>query len=484
MKKIGTKMKRTTNRASWWGYALVAALGVAVYTPSCANGGVGGTGNITGFGSIFVNGVEWFTESATVLLDGVEATEADLQLGMIVHFSGTIDAAGTTGTVTSVVFDDAIEGPVSDVEITSSSQKTLTILGQAVSVEDGFTFFDATDPTLDLDAIATGDILEISGYAESTGAIRASWMRRLGQFVPGTTHVELEGLVADLSAAPAFRLGPIAISITPGTDLSELWEELANGIEVEVEGTALTPTHVVASRIAVPERHPTDVAELSLEGIVTNFVSISDFQVSGQAVDATAAEFEPSGVPFLADGVLVEVEGPLLGNVLVATEVELEQAVLEIAAPLLSASHIDPATGRLWLLGLEIETSPETEFSDDRDELADFDLIDILPGDFLQVRAFRSGSGARRATELSRTEVDGITLDAPVAGFDPVAERLVLLELLVHADGETAFKAESGSKVPSAEFFSELWIGRSIQASGLRPGESGEWIPAELELAD
>ena len=46
-----------------------------------AGGGIGGTGvsqgPITGFGSIFVNGVEIDTSSATILRDGATVTQKD-----------------------------------------------------------------------------------------------------------------------------------------------------------------------------------------------------------------------------------------------------------------------------------------------------------------------------------------------------------------------------------------------------------------------
>ena len=75
---------------------------------SVASGGTGGTGisagTVTGFGSVFVNGVEFSTTTSSVELDGAsgpdEATDPHrgLMVGMVVEVEGTFDDNGTTGT--------------------------------------------------------------------------------------------------------------------------------------------------------------------------------------------------------------------------------------------------------------------------------------------------------------------------------------------------------------------------------------------------
>ena len=54
-----------------------------------ASGGIGGTGissgAVTGFGSIFVNGVEFDTSGASITMGGISVSESDLKLGMVVE---------------------------------------------------------------------------------------------------------------------------------------------------------------------------------------------------------------------------------------------------------------------------------------------------------------------------------------------------------------------------------------------------------------
>ncbi|HEB98347.1 MAG TPA: hypothetical protein ENJ05_02450, partial [Thiotrichales bacterium] len=60
------------------------------------------TGVITGFGSIFVNGVEYETNGANITIDGQPGTEDDLRVGMVVTLEGS--ASGNSGTAVSISF--------------------------------------------------------------------------------------------------------------------------------------------------------------------------------------------------------------------------------------------------------------------------------------------------------------------------------------------------------------------------------------------
>src|SRR5258707_757124 len=61
-------------------------------------------GPITGFGSVFVNGVEYITSNAQILIDHQAGAEAQLHPGQIVTVKGNVNADGVTGTATEVSF--------------------------------------------------------------------------------------------------------------------------------------------------------------------------------------------------------------------------------------------------------------------------------------------------------------------------------------------------------------------------------------------
>jgi hypothetical protein len=79
--------------------------GVALLLSSCGGSqmvaGIEGSGSpivasgaISGFGSIFVNGVEYATTNAQIDIDDQPGTESQLLVGEIVTVTGTVNADG------------------------------------------------------------------------------------------------------------------------------------------------------------------------------------------------------------------------------------------------------------------------------------------------------------------------------------------------------------------------------------------------------
>ena len=96
--------------------------------------GVGGTGisvgRLTGFGSMYVNGIKFNTDNATYIRDGVGSkSQDDFSTGEIVRINGTIDSNKITGTANEVIFTDLLEGVVTSV----ASGESLEVLGQKVT---------------------------------------------------------------------------------------------------------------------------------------------------------------------------------------------------------------------------------------------------------------------------------------------------------------------------------------------------------------
>ena len=147
-------------------------------------GGIGGTGvtstgTIDGFGSIFVNGVEFETDESDVSLDGVTSTQDKLRLGMVVTVHGTVNEDGKTGTADQVVFDDDVQGPVSAIEPGQDGDSLLlTVLGVDIIAERTGTVFDGVS----FDTLAVGDLVEVSGFVENGVQLRATRIEKKSSF--------------------------------------------------------------------------------------------------------------------------------------------------------------------------------------------------------------------------------------------------------------------------------------------------------------
>jgi hypothetical protein len=472
-----------TNDARQIKRALFGSL-LAGFALHCGSGGIGGSGGVSGFGSVFVNGIEWFTESAEITLDGVPGTEGDLRIGMIVDLDGD-PLSATTATASTVRFDDDIQGGVDAIVQSNSTTKQVAVFGQTVVLRDGSTVFDDSDPSFGFDSVALDDVLEVSGHRDGAGTIEATWVRRLGVVAFGSTAVEVEGVVAALVPGTSFILGSVGVLTDPGTDLSGLEDDLENGAAVEVEGVLLAAGLIYAQSVSDLDQPPTEIERFSLEGLVSDFVSISDFRVAGQRVNAGKATFTPADPSFLADGVLVDVEGPILGGVLAAHEVELEAPEVSVEAELVSAGDVNPSAGTVILLGIEVQLEAGADLSDDRDGLPAFGLGDLAAGDFLVVEGHKDLGGVVVAKSLVRQGAGDVLVRGAVTAFDAAAREVEICGVVVPVDGSTELADAAGDFPSEAAFFAALELGLEATAKDLEDGdETAIDVADSVELGD
>lgn len=464
------------------------------------SGGIGGTGitsvgSITGFGSIFVNGVEFETGSSSVSVDDAGGVESDLRVGMVVMVRGTLNDDGVTGTADSVAYDGNLEGPISDDPVPNldRTETQFTVLGTPVIVSVNDTVFDGG---IAFDTINKGDMVEVSGFYDENGILRATYIEKdSAGFVPGDTQVEARGTVTVLDEMNATftlvtssgRAGPVgSIQVTFGTaELSDLSSgTVADGLFVEVEGTlpVFDPDTIEATRIK-SEDLGEDEGEIELEGIVTDFVDLlSDFKVAGIPVNASSAEFEPASLATsIGDGAMVEVEGELIGGVLQAWEVEGRGGDIEIESVVFDVTG---TTVTLGPLGVNTETvsvsvDSQTRFEDEVLDLSPFTVADIRPGDFLKVEAFDDGSGNLVATRVKRDTADHFVLQGPVESA--VAPDLTVLGVTFATNSGTQFETSDDDPITGTEFFDRVNVDDLVKIKDNIPSEG---TADEVEFED
>ena len=298
---------------------------------SLAGGGIGGSGitasgAITGFGSIFVNGIEFETAGASRDVDGVTSVSdgtddaAVLGIGMVVIVTGTLNDDGVTGTAESVQYDNAVQGPVQGpiIEVDPLT-RSFTVMGINVTVHNNTIFSNVT-----FDILQANDLVDVSGFFDADGVLQATRIERKDG---SEVEVEVKGTVTEWDGATfnlAVDYGATIYSVDVTAAAALPVGGLADNQYVEVKGT-LTGTAIDAKSVELKSEGFNDTENASIEGIVTDYISNGDFRVAGQQVDASVAEFIPAGlVGYLADGVEVEVDGAIQGGVLMASRVEAD----------------------------------------------------------------------------------------------------------------------------------------------------------------
>ena len=288
--------------------------------------GLASSGVITGFGSIFVNGVEFETDSCTFNVDGIPGTQEDLAIGMKVDVKGSINADGVTGTATHVDFDEELQGPVSGITSIGGQTRNFTVLGTVVIIDKDDTKFDDDNGTFSFDTIEDNDNVEISGFFDENDVLHATRVELEDEDFDDSSIVEVEGVIEGLSGT-FFMIGSLQVDASAAV-LDDLPNGLVDGIKVEVKGTfddtmnTLTATKVEGEDDELEDSEN----EIEIEGIITRYVDDSDFDVDGHPVDASAdtVEREPSSL-ILEEGKHVEVEGIVSNGILFASEVETHE---------------------------------------------------------------------------------------------------------------------------------------------------------------
>jgi hypothetical protein len=200
---------------------------------------------------------------------------------------------------------------------------SLVVLGQRVSVDDT-TQFGATP----LRALVVGNIVELSGFADAEGVLRATRVNKTQDaFTPGTV-LESEGTITNLDAEQhTFRLNMLQVDFAAAQLLNLPGGRLRNGQVVDVKSAqnvvdgVLFADSIAGKDVGIPG-DPGEAVEF--QGIITRVTSANTFEVNGQPVRFTLnTMFEEGTAADLAVDVRVEVEGFLDENgILVAAVIE------------------------------------------------------------------------------------------------------------------------------------------------------------------
>jgi len=299
-----------------------------------SNDGITGTGitagRVTGFGSIYVNGIKFDVNNATFSRDGmVSAGQSEFSIGEYVVIKGTIDKTKALGVAEDVSFKDILEGAVTS---TSKDDITIEILGQLIEFNQNTTTLLIDSDNLPaatftkLSDLAVGNIVEVSGVKDSNGLIKATSIKL--KEVSGKEN-QLKGTISELDTpVTSFKLGNIIVNYSDAT-LENFTGPLTNGQFVEVKSsTEFDGTTLFASQVKLEDEvlNIETGTELEVEGIVTRYISNTDFEVNG-IITTTNSEttYKYGTAGDIQLNTSLEVEGRIdSSGILVAEEIKFE----------------------------------------------------------------------------------------------------------------------------------------------------------------
>ena len=444
---------------------LIAACGDETTTAGIGGSGYVSSGTITGFGSIYVNGVKFETLGSTFDVDdNTSLNENDLAIGMRVVVKGSLNPDGVTGTASSVKYDEALQGPVTDLTTVDSTNLTFTTLGKTVHVSSTGTSFDGT--SFGFGTIENKNNVEISGYFDSAVDLIATRIElKEKAFDPTTSKVEVTGTVTNI-VGTSFNLIEFP-NVTIDTSTTLIFDGLSapsNGTLVEIEGkcTDISCTDIIAERVDRESNELEDASQVEIEGIITRYADINDFEVNGILVDASTAQREPTTLVPSQD-MLVEVEGLIVGDVLIASKIELEGGENKVAATATAANastrtiELTPVTGQT--IKVKIDTS--TEIDDEKSGINNLDdlLIDLeaTTNNFIRIEGYDDGSDTNTliAKSLKREkEADDVILQGIVTAGTGTSTTITVLGIDFPVSvGTEYFDSDEITQLSQVEFF-------------------------------
>jgi len=401
---------------------LLAASITAAITMLSACGGGGSSqpvgsnstvGVITGFGSVYVNGVEYETDKASIDIDGAQSIETSLGIGDVVVLQGSVNADGVTGIATAISCADELEGYVLDLSGLVAGVGAINVMGQTVTINID-TVFDS-ETLAAISDLSINDIVEVSGFADGNGNILATRIETKN----AAEDIELKGLVTNLDTnVMTFTIGSLTIDYSAA---AELPSNLDNNLYVEVKTeTALSGNLndgfvLSASKVEIEDDGDMDIDgdegdELEIQGLVSD-VTATSFRFNGQLVEFSSLEIDDDfNLNSLVDGMMITVEGYIDANGdFVVKEIEEDHdSELEVEGTVTAKTETSVTLSSNSVLTTFVINN-DTRMIDEQDDgvtpLHYFSLTDVAVGDFVEVKYYvDTNNNDNVATELERED--------------------------------------------------------------------------------
>ena len=333
-------MKIMTSSTSKW-ILSTTAFCLAVALQACSGGGSaasGGSSNqlasgvVTGFGSVFVDGVELEDANASVVTENYDGTTTNtvLQMGQRVRVGH--DGKGTANKVT---LDAAVIGSVSSID-TVTTPNTLTVAGQKVTVVTDLTvgaltvwgggYSSVTD-------VVVNDLVEVHGtpvYDSATQTYNVN-ATRIAKVSTSIGRMQVAGTISGLdTTAQTFAINGLTVNYATA-NLRPSGSTLANGTVVTAYApvSALSGSSVTASNVKVNRLQDSNlsVSNVQIGGQVSKYDSVAKtFEVQGTKIIIGAGTIvNPSGKT-VVDGAYVNISGTIGsdGNI-TATNIQVRE---------------------------------------------------------------------------------------------------------------------------------------------------------------
>lgn len=438
-------------------------------------------GTIDGFGSVIVNGVRYNSDKAQILINGEMAMEENLQVGYQVKLTGSIAQDGSAS-ADKIEFTPNLVGT-----ITAINNDALVVMGHKITINNN-TIFAADIFPRGLQGLAPGARILVSGSLAADGSISATRIERANN-----SAQQLQGFVRDLNSMNmTFQLNQQQVSYA-GASLNLGNQSLRNGLLVSARGIQDNNQLFQAAQVnRLSTEFSNNIKSAAIEGYITRFGSVTDFDVAGiQVTTNTQTRYDNGDSKNLTIGIKVEVEGNVDSNgKLLATGIEFEHKINNKIAgkitniTITNNSGFGIVTGTLEVDGTNIRTNTSTRYEDKGSSRTKrFNLSSLQVGDSVEVTGYSSASGFI-ATKVEREEIDENEpkereLEGLITSIS--SDSFTLFTRKISTDENTEYRDADGKPLSAASFFT-IAFGKRVEVKGIALGN--EFLAIRVEIDD
>jgi len=447
-----------------------------------AGGGSSGTGVTTisqgvvsGFGSIYMNGIIFSTTNAIITIDGIAANESDLRVGMSGRITGEADLDSTTGVASRIDIIFNIKGPVDEINL---ADNTLTVAGQRIIINPLSVFENGTLATLKL-----GDTLKVSGLSDMTGGPVYAGYIHVSESI--NEQIEIVGISNAINTIDkTFRIGTQVIEYSSAEFINMSEADFIDALPVRITGIRDAQSSIVASRIENLTPAPTgnENDTLIIEGIAESSIRLDAlkqqfFEVSGITVfintDASlnTTQFINGTPADIGYDTRLKVFGQFSSASVVNAD-SIEFYVPPNVSAVGNIESIDLVSNQVSIAGLSMQIDNSTQMLDVSSvALQKFSINDLSVGDQVSAYLYKSASDVRalflrRDTIASESlnDAGGITLRGFANSTNSPLFKLGSID--IDTSATTTFFDPTRGTINSSEFFAAITGSSIVEANG------------------
>jgi hypothetical protein len=418
---------------------------------------VSSTGVITGFGSVYVNGVRYLTDNADININGNSGADVSLlKVGMHVTIASSDDNSESPE-ASRVTYESEVEGMVSSID---RDNQTIIVAGTLISYNNLTHFIDITEANL-----SVSQRIEVNGYLRQDNSYLAT-MIKLDADTSNDQAEYTRGLIEQLNTTNrTFRLDQLIIDY----NTASIEGELSNGALVKVEGV-LTNETIIASHIETEmfdgnsDSSSEEFSRYEVEGIVSAFDATNNtITVNGYTFTlADTVQYQGGTADALIAGAFVELE---LSTSKAVVRIEFEADKYRYDGKVKgNIEQIDLDNQLITLYGQAYKLSINTRFEDDDDQYVNLQNLQV--NDAVEI-VFALIDGIKVIQRIERENSsefnDEWEIEGVVSAFDTSSITVNGVRILLNS---SSLYLNQDIVVAMDDFINALVLGISVEIEG------------------